>query len=147
MDGFARLSERQKECLRLVAQGYTSKQIGRFLGISDRTVDNHIYLALELLCLPGRAEAARVLVAEEAKWSLPKQPPDLAAPPGTSASKDLAVDAEPYRLRRFVPPLGGVRNAHDPGQKVYAIVRVAVFSFASVITLVLAVAVFLWLIR
>lgn len=147
MDGYARLSERQKQCLRLVGQGYTSKQIGRFLTISDRTVDNHIYLALELIGIPSRAEAARALASEEAKQSLPKQPPALAEAPETPPLEGTAVDAAPHGPSRFVPPLGGVRNTLGAEQKIYAIVRVAVLGLASVIILILAATVLLWLIR
>ncbi|MDV3455796.1 helix-turn-helix transcriptional regulator [Sphingomonas sp. HF-S4] len=147
VDGYARLSDRQKECLRLVGQGYTSKQIGRFLTISDRTVDNHIYLALELIGASSRAEAARALAAQEAERSLPKQPPALAQTPEIPPSERIAVDAVPYRFRRFVPPLGGVRNTIAAEQKIYAVVRVAVLGIASVIALSLTAAVLLWLIR
>jgi FixJ family two-component response regulator len=44
---FDRLTLRQKDCLRLVAQGYTSKEIGRELGISYSTVDNHLLAATQ----------------------------------------------------------------------------------------------------
>lgn len=146
MDGYARLSERQKECLRLVSQGYTSKQIGRFLAISDRTVDNHVNRALELIGIPSRAEAARALASEEAKQSLPKQPTDLAEI-SDIRSPESAVDAAPQGSSRFVPPLGGSRNALDAEHKIYAVVRVAVLGLASVIVLSLAATVMLWLIR
>ena len=36
-----RLSEREKEVLRLIVQGYTSKEIGEKLSISKLTVDTH----------------------------------------------------------------------------------------------------------
>lgn len=39
--GVARLSKREREVWRLVAQGLPSKQIARALGISERTVTFH----------------------------------------------------------------------------------------------------------
>ncbi len=45
------LTEREKEILKLVAEGYTSKQIGEMLYISPKTADNHrtnIYRKLEI---------------------------------------------------------------------------------------------------
>lgn len=61
----SRLTQRQADCLRLVAKGYTSKEIGRQLGISYSTVDNHVLAAAQLLGVPSRAEAARQLVEHD----------------------------------------------------------------------------------
>jgi DNA-binding NarL/FixJ family response regulator len=40
-DGFSRLTNRQREILQLIAEGYTSKQIASMLYISIKTVENH----------------------------------------------------------------------------------------------------------
>ncbi len=74
-----RLTGRQRDCLRLVRQGYTSKEIGRRLAISPATVDNHVRAALALLQVPGRAEAARMLRQHEHDQALTNQPSSLAA--------------------------------------------------------------------
>lgn len=36
------LTDRQQEVARLVAQGYTDKQIGAELGLSPRTIEYHV---------------------------------------------------------------------------------------------------------
>jgi pimeloyl-ACP methyl ester carboxylesterase/DNA-binding CsgD family transcriptional regulator len=54
-----RLSKRQTEILRLVAQGYTDKQVAREIGLSPRTVEMHVALALRALSSGNRAEAVR----------------------------------------------------------------------------------------
>ena len=41
VDEFSRLTNREREILQLIAEGYTSKQIGEMLFISDKTVENH----------------------------------------------------------------------------------------------------------
>ncbi|MEP9357431.1 helix-turn-helix transcriptional regulator [Sphingomonas sp. KR3-1] len=62
---FDRLTERQKECLRLVAAPANSKRIARELGISSHTVDEHIRGALATLAVSDRMEAARAFLAYE----------------------------------------------------------------------------------
>jgi DNA-binding CsgD family transcriptional regulator len=60
-----RLSERQKQCLRLVYERHTSKEIGRHLGLSFDTVDQHVKRAMQILGSSSRGEAARTLIAHE----------------------------------------------------------------------------------
>lgn len=52
------LTPRQAEILALVGEGLTYRQIAEELGISHRTVDAHIQLALRDLGVPNRAAAA-----------------------------------------------------------------------------------------
>ena len=52
-----RLSRRQSEILQLVAQGMTDKQAARELGLSPRTVEMHMALAMRALSCTNRAEA------------------------------------------------------------------------------------------
>jgi len=59
----SRLSERQQQCLRLVLEGYRSKEIAQQLGISPHTVDDHLRAAIRLLGVTTRMEAARLLSA------------------------------------------------------------------------------------
>lgn len=146
MDPIDRLTERQKDCLRLVGQGYTSKEIGRRLGISPATVDNHIRPALETLGVEGRAEAARLLLAAEDDQPLTSQPPAVAVPADPSSIAD-ASPATPSRWRRLAPPLGGTPNDLNWEAKNAAIVRVALFGFSGFALLTLGVAFLLWALR
>ncbi|RYG88968.1 MAG: LuxR family transcriptional regulator [Alphaproteobacteria bacterium] len=141
-----RLTERQKECLRLVGQGYTSKEIGRRLAISPATVDNHIRPSLEALNVDSRAEAARLLLAAEDGQSLTSQPPALAG------LKDLpsigeAGPAIASTWRRLVPPMGGTPNDRSWEAKSAAIIRVALLGFTVFALLTLGVAFLLWALR
>jgi DNA-binding CsgD family transcriptional regulator len=61
----SRLTPRQRECLRLVFEGYQSKPIAARLGISHGRVDKHIADARKLLGVTNRGEAARLLAASE----------------------------------------------------------------------------------
>lgn len=59
----ARLTERELAILRLVAGGYSNKEIGRTLGISDGTVKNHLTDILEKLQARDRTHAVLKAIA------------------------------------------------------------------------------------
>lgn len=54
----ARLSERENQVLRLVAQGLTNKDIASNLGIAENTVKNHLRNILDKLHLDNRVQLA-----------------------------------------------------------------------------------------
>ncbi len=60
-----RLTERQRACLRLVAQGYSTKAIALQLGIGDRRAGKDIDAANRLLGVSSRLDAARLLADAE----------------------------------------------------------------------------------
>jgi DNA-binding CsgD family transcriptional regulator len=49
------LTRRQHECVELVTEGLSSKEIARKLGIAPSTVDNHIAQVMHQLGIPNRA--------------------------------------------------------------------------------------------
>jgi DNA-binding CsgD family transcriptional regulator len=57
----ARLSQGQLDCLRLVDQHLSSKEIAAELGISPHTVDQRIRQSLHILGVERRAQAARLV--------------------------------------------------------------------------------------
>jgi DNA-binding CsgD family transcriptional regulator len=57
----ARLSSGQLDCLRLVDQHLSSKEIAAELGISPHTVDQRIRQALQILGVERRTQAARIV--------------------------------------------------------------------------------------
>ncbi|HEX8401984.1 MAG TPA: helix-turn-helix transcriptional regulator [Allosphingosinicella sp.] len=61
----AKLSVGQRDCLRLVARHWSSKDIGRQLNVSPHTVDQRIKVAMRLLGVDSRFEAARLLTDHE----------------------------------------------------------------------------------
>jgi DNA-binding NarL/FixJ family response regulator len=60
--GSPRLTERETEVLRLVAKGLTSKQVAERLGVSHRTVENHVQNTLTKLQLHNRVQLVRYAV-------------------------------------------------------------------------------------
>lgn len=61
------LTDGQKDCLRMVDDLLTSKEIARKLGISRFTVDQRLDSARRKLNAPNRKEAAKIYVAIEAR--------------------------------------------------------------------------------
>lgn len=51
------LTPRQRQCLRLAALGLTSSGIGERLGLSPRTVDEHVMTACSVLGVRTRVQA------------------------------------------------------------------------------------------
>ncbi|MDP2964433.1 MAG: helix-turn-helix transcriptional regulator [Pelolinea sp.] len=55
-----RLSQRQKECLRMVAEGHTARSIAARLGISIRMVRFHLKAAREKLNAVSTSQAVHI---------------------------------------------------------------------------------------
>lgn len=73
------LTEAERDCLRLVFQHMTSKDIARHLGVSPHTVDMRLRQAIRKLEVTNRIEAARALVHTEILLGV-AQPVAKAAP-------------------------------------------------------------------
>jgi DNA-binding NarL/FixJ family response regulator len=63
-DGAPRLTERETEVLRLVAKGLSYKQIAERIGVSHRTVQNHVQNTLGKLHLHNRVELTRYAIEQ-----------------------------------------------------------------------------------
>jgi DNA-binding NarL/FixJ family response regulator len=61
----ARLTQREREVLRLVAQGKSNKEIASALDIAENTVKNHLKNILEKLHLENRVQAATFALRQE----------------------------------------------------------------------------------
>jgi len=59
----SRLSSREKQCLKRVACGMSSKAIARDLGLSPRTVDLHVARGVKRLKAANRTEAAMLAIS------------------------------------------------------------------------------------
>lgn len=88
-DRVARLSEGQRECLRMVYRHMETKEIARELGISPDGVTQRIKTAMRILGVDRRRDAARILA--EAEGTEPYPP--LVYPP-----RDIAIDPDPATI-------------------------------------------------
>ena len=119
------LSERQRSCLLLVAQGKTSKEIGRLLSLSPSTVDSHIRIAIERLGSRDRMSAARqVFFDMNAKNAV------------------LNSVSEPIISRSMwvLPPLGGVVNRLSARRRMFHIIQIALFGIMGMTAAVVTIA-------
>ncbi len=138
-----RLTERQKDCLRLVAQGYTSKEIGRVLDLSPSTVDNHILAAVQAMGAASRGEAGRLVAAEESRQKLPRELQALAEPSNSgllSPSTEAPTLTLTNRSVWSLPPVGGQTNDLDASERTIRIMQVATVGFGTVMGLMLLIA-------
>jgi DNA-binding NarL/FixJ family response regulator len=60
--GHGRLTPRQREVVRLIAEGRTMKEVAASLGLSPRTVETHKYQIMEALSLRTTAELIRYAI-------------------------------------------------------------------------------------
>ncbi|HYJ53189.1 MAG TPA: helix-turn-helix transcriptional regulator [Allosphingosinicella sp.] len=113
----SRLTEKQRECLRLVYAHHSSKEIAPRLGVEPGTVDQYVKAAMRTLGVSDRRHAAVMLAEHEAKAGQPLvyQPLDIAP------AADLATfGASTEELRKApdqpVREPGAVVTAFPPPQ-------------------------------
>jgi len=88
----ARLTDGQRDCLRLVLRHMTSKDIARQLDISPHTVDMRLRTAMRTLGVVSRIDAALLLDSTDGSYQpLIYQRPELAAAP---AAGEVAASVE-----------------------------------------------------
>lgn len=123
----SKLTDRQRECLVLVAQGYETKEIARQIGLSPDTVDMHVKNALKRLGVSSRREAARLvagvpqpLVHPSAVISDPPGSEETAAPP-----TERAEAASPAGIGTPWPVTRGQLNRLSVAQRMIWIVLIA----------------------
>lgn len=90
----ARLSPGQLDCLRLVDQHLSSKEIAAELNISPHTVDQRIRGALQILRVERRTQAARLVASRSGPYQrLIHQSPHLQPGPG-SGHQEAAISTQ-----------------------------------------------------
>jgi len=99
----AKLTERQKQCLRMLASGKRSKTIGATLGLSSWTVEQLMEKARLRLGVATRSQAAKILLAFERG-----APRIIKLGNGRSSLEFRSQEAE--RVMRALHRLGGLRH-------------------------------------
>jgi DNA-binding CsgD family transcriptional regulator len=108
-DAVAQLTDRQRECMALVAENLNSKKIGKQLGIAPNTVDKHVKAVRAMFGDMDRFDVAKIIRAfDEAvaaagsppqnlgSQSIGLSPPQVIAPSGLT-DNDADGQSEPDR--------------------------------------------------
>ncbi|MCK0530666.1 helix-turn-helix domain-containing protein [Sphingobium agri] len=129
-DRLAKLSDVQKQCIRLSGEGRSSKEIAPLVGLTHQTVDQYLHRARQALGAANRREAARILSEIENGRTFkrfefkPKavvEEPDSAIPAGPTEQDERASGLP------GLPPIGGKPNDLTPGARLVAISKIALF--------------------
>ena len=117
------LKRNQAACLELVAQGMTSKEIAKQLGLSPRSVDAYLTAAMAALNASNRREAARIYLSSKLSQELPSQ--SLLLVEAVETVEDVHR-AGPTRLLHtlFPIPLGGAENSLHGHEKLFYSARI-----------------------
>ena len=116
--GIQKLTERQKEILRLILIGFDAKSAARQLGISVHTVNEHLREARRHLGVSSSRQAARLLGEAES------------GPPNSMGSNTLGVVRPTSRRSWFGRPIPNGRMAYA-GVSLVILAGVAAIAFAT----------------
>ena len=129
------LTSRQREILRLLQQGMDNQSIAREIGLSVKTVENHLTRIYRQLDVQSRLEAVRYVIEHPEVLRLPQQTAmtttNIPAPSSQDGITMLLVDDNArYRcqLRRMVGrvcPQAAIYEAADTGEAAYLTERTA----------------------
>lgn len=111
------LTDGQKDCLRLVNEHRTSKEIARELQISPFTVDQRLDAAKAKLGARTRKEAARIFAETEGETIYQRLvyqngsfPSEMDEPSKVEPSNRVAQRFKAFSQLMSVPPIGGERH-------------------------------------
>lgn len=142
-----RLSERQKQCLELVAKGHTSKEIGRILGLSPSTVDNHLSIVLERLGVESRVAAAKLFISSNQiiKFSDIPVADDQNRHRANFIAPNYGQDNANHRGHLMkslfsIPPVGGQDNRLSQRRRYYHVIQIMLLALVafSAVTITIA---------
>ncbi|MEK6542625.1 MAG: helix-turn-helix transcriptional regulator [Pseudomonadota bacterium] len=135
-----RFSPRQIECLTLVHEGLTSKEIALRLGVSPSTVDNHVSAAMALLDTESRRLAAKAMADIQAVHPYGPQHFVPSNNSNDNAAKNSKGGDNHTRSLRRLPPIGGSYNGLPRQARAFHIVQIAALIITSILAITLTIA-------
>ncbi len=139
-DRISKLSDIQKQCLRLSATGLVSKEIAMIVGKSHHTIDQYLSRASGVLGAASRREAARIFseIDDQTEYKrLVYKSPELAEPTVSGSSEEQTEQTSLPRDRLGLPPVGGRSNDLISAQRLIAVGKIALFLMIIVLTMIM----------
>lgn len=148
MTRVATLTDRQRECLRLILKHYETKEIARFLGISPDRASKDIKSAMAKLNVSRRVDAARILAGAEGAHEGPgpvqalsemvPMPPIIPLPIAETQREYVAemratyvVDQPPIEFSMPLRKPGSPHNDLRPWQRLVWIALITAFTLSA----------------
>ncbi len=139
-DRITKLSDVQKSCLRLAAEGRSSKEIAPLVGLTHQTVDQYLHRARVILDAENRRDAARIF-AEIERGTLFKEfelkPQDVETILDSGISEEQPQQQKDLPRPLGLPPIGGPPNDLTTAHRLIAIGKIALFLMIVVLTIVI----------
>lgn len=135
-----RFSPRQIECLTLVHEGFTSKEIALRLGVSPSTVDNHLSVAMALFDTDNRRTAAKAMAAIQAARPYGPQHFVPSGFGGNGATTGKAKGSKGINTLFHLPPVGAQENVLSRQARALHIIQIAALIITSILAITLTIA-------
>ena len=132
----SQLSESQKNCLRLVARGMSTKEIAAETGLSPQTVDTYVKAAMSRLGASNRRDAARALAATELSQKS-GSPSQALAEPGGEAEGFAQTGWKGLGNLLFPIPVGGRLHDLNAAQMTLLAIRSGITGVVLVLAIVI----------
>lgn len=132
------MPEGHKVCLRLVAQGMSSKEIAKQTGLAPLTVDTYLKQAMARLGAANRRDAARKLIELELSQKSVSPSPRLVR--DEIVTDQWLPTGSGWRRWMRLPPLGGGYHDLNWSQKTYEVLHVAVTTAIVLLAIALTIA-------
>ncbi len=132
----------RQECLRLVGEGHSSKEIAQILGLSHRTVDQYLHEATRSLGATNRRQAAKIYKESDVAIALKKlqlKPTPVVELPELSDREGAAETPRRSPLKLWLPPMGGPPNDLSTTAKLIAIGKTGLFTVLLMIAMVIVI--------
>lgn len=141
-DRITKLSDVQKQCLRLAAEGRSSKEIAPLVGLTHQTVDQYLHRARQTLGVTNRREAARLFTEIERATPFKRfelKPDDVASPRISAISGSPTEQQQPTAGLLGLPPTGGPPNDLSLTQRLIAISKIALILMICALAMIILV--------
>lgn len=139
-DRITKLSDVQKSCLRLAAEGRSSKEIAPIVGLTHQTVDQYLHRARVILAAENRRDAARIFAEIERATPFKEfelKPQDVETHQDSGISEEQPEQKADHPRPLGLPLVGGPPNDLTTVHRLIAIGKITLFLMIVVLTIVI----------